>query len=187
MAIVSHQRSRSHGWHGRDLPVSVFGTTGTTHTHCSLGSRKTLISLSLTPGTAVRIASPSSAWFSDKVPPDTLVSRHMEKEQKFRVLTSSEWRSQGFWRSVVASSIGSTLENRCSSWSCSCQTLSVESRPCLKRCQPVYTAQQPGLGGSKSERYYFDAAGCGKARGAAKKSTKVRAQHMHEVASSWFP
>jgi hypothetical protein len=56
---------------------------------------------------------------------------HMAKEQKFSALTSKECRSHGCLLSVVASSMGNTLEKVFSSASRSCHTRSLLSRPCL--------------------------------------------------------
>jgi len=56
---------------------------------------------------------------------------HIAKEQKFSALTSKLCNSQGCFRSVVASSIGRTLEKVLSSASRSCHTRSLLSRPCL--------------------------------------------------------
>jgi len=56
---------------------------------------------------------------------------HIAKEQKFSALTSKLCRSQGCFLSVVASSMGSTLEKVFSSASRNCHTRSLLSRPCL--------------------------------------------------------
>lgn len=53
------------------------------------------------------------------------------KEQKFSALTSKLCSNQGCFRSVVASSMGSTIEKVFSSASRNCHTRSLLSRPCL--------------------------------------------------------
>jgi hypothetical protein len=65
---------------------------------------------------------------------------HIAKEQKFSALTSKLCSSQGCLLSVVASSMGRTLEKVFSSASRSCHTRSLLSRPCLWASQSYGSA-----------------------------------------------
>lgn len=76
-------------------------------------------------GTAIR-ASLSSDRGSDDI-------SHSEKVQKFMVLISSMYSSQGFGLSSAAGSTGSVFASESSSASRSCQTMSLLSLPCLQQ------------------------------------------------------
>lgn len=76
-------------------------------------------------GTAIR-ASLSSERGSDDI-------SHREKVQKFMVLISSMYSSQGFGLSSAAGSTGSVFASESSSASRSCQTMSLLSLPCLQQ------------------------------------------------------
>jgi hypothetical protein len=116
------------------MPVLVSFGGGIVAKRVAAGRDVMLMRPSWTPGTATRTEACAEcsdeeafSWFGD----DGGIW-HMAKEQKFSALTSKECRSHGCFLSVVASSIGSTVEKVFSSASRSCHTRSLLSRPCLR-------------------------------------------------------
>lgn len=100
----------------------------------AVGREVMLIRPSCTPGTATRIEGcvESVGKVASSLVGDGGVGMWLiAKEQKFSALTSRLCSSQGCFRSVVASSMGSTLEKVFSSASRNCHTRSLLSRPCL--------------------------------------------------------
>lgn len=76
---------------------------------------------------------------------------HTAKEQKFSALTSKLCSSQGCFLSVVASSMGRTLEKVFSSASRSCHTRSLLSRPCLRASQSYHSASHDVEAGTRDD------------------------------------
>ena len=118
------------------MPVLVSFGGGIVAKRVVDGRAVMLIRPSWTPGTATRIDGPVGLVGEAEL---SLVGVgvgggsmwHIAKEQKFSALTSKLCSSQGCFLSVVASSMGSTLEKVFSSASRSCHTRSLLSRPCL--------------------------------------------------------
>jgi hypothetical protein len=116
-------------------PVSPVEVLGTTYLSFSSGSRYTLIFLSSVAGVAIRMESRSAFVESDILCTSVAVdcSWHMEKAQKFSVLTGIVCNSHGCGRVVVVSSAGKTVENVVSSEARSCHILKLLSRPWLRQ------------------------------------------------------
>lgn len=118
------------------MPVLVSLGGGIVAKRVAAGRVVMLIRPSCTPGTATRIDGcvglVGEAEMSCGVDDGGGGMWLIAKEQKFSAFTSKLCSSQGCFRSVVASSMGSTLEKVFSSASRSCHTRSLLSLPCLR-------------------------------------------------------
>jgi hypothetical protein len=117
------------------MPVLVSSGGGIVAKRVADGRAVMLMRPSCTPGTATRIErcfeSVGGAVLSSVGDGGDDGMWHIAKEQKFSALISKLCSSQGCFLSVVASSMGRTLEKVFSSASRICHTRSLLSRPCL--------------------------------------------------------
>jgi hypothetical protein len=116
------------------MPVLVSFGGGIVAKRVADGRAVMLMRPSCTPGTATRIEGGVGLVVGtvlSSIGDDGDGMWHIAKEQKFSALTSKLCSSQGCFLSVVASSMGRTLEKVFSSASRNCHTRSLLSRPCL--------------------------------------------------------